>query len=51
MIPQQIYLTVSRPNVGWVIDKHEKDGYELIQKADLTRNKVLLTFQRFIKNE
>lgn len=46
---QQVYLTVARPNIQIIIDRYEKDGYDLIQKADLTSKKVLLTFQRVMK--
>ena len=50
MIPEQIYLNVHRTHIKMIIIKHEKDGFELIQKADLTKNKVLLTFQRVVNN-
>ncbi len=49
--PQQVYLNVARPHINWVIDKYAKDGYELIQKADLTSKKVLLTFQKVMKED
>ena len=44
--PQQIYLTVARPHITAMIDKYTVEGYLLIQSADVTSNKVLLTFEK-----